>query len=97
MEKTIREKTIRGLLLLLVLTISGLAVTSTVAAQIPPPKDEPKMIDPGPPGGPPADAIVLFDGKDLSQWKAQDGGPAKWDVTDGVMVVKRGTGQISSK
>ena len=28
---------------------------------------EPKVIDPGPAGGPPSDAIVLFDGKDLSQ------------------------------
>jgi hypothetical protein len=90
MEKTIARRTIGGLLLLLVLA-------SPAIAQIPPPKDEPKMVDPGPPGGPPADAIILFDGKDLSQWKAQDGGPAKWDVTDGAMVVKRGTGQITSK
>jgi hypothetical protein len=41
---------------------------------------EPKVIDPGPVGGPPADAIVLFDGKDLSKWK--DG--EKWIVKDGV-------------
>ncbi len=30
---------------------------------------EPKVVDPGAAGGPPSDAIVLFDGKDLSQWK----------------------------
>ena len=40
---------------------------------------EPKAVDPGPVGGPPSDAIVLFDGKDLSQW---DGGE-KWIVKDG--------------
>ncbi len=40
---------------------------------------EPKVVDPGPPGGPPSDAIVLFDGKSLSQW---DGGE-KWPVQDG--------------
>jgi hypothetical protein len=38
------------------------------------------MVDPGPVGGPPEDAIVLFDGKDLSLW---DGGD-KWIVADGV-------------
>ena len=32
-----------------------------------PKKDpEPPVVDPGPVGGPPSDAIVLFDGKDLS-------------------------------
>jgi hypothetical protein len=40
---------------------------------------EPKVVDPGPPGGPPSDAIVLFDGKSLSEW---DGGE-KWPVHDG--------------
>lgn len=43
------------------------------------PWTEPKVVDPGPAGGPPSDAIVLFDGKDLSQW---DGGD-KWIVKDG--------------
>ena len=33
---------------------------------------EPKLVDPGPPGGVPADAIVLFDGKDMSDWKGGD-------------------------
>jgi hypothetical protein len=42
---------------------------------------EPKVVDPGPPGGPPSDALVLFDGKDLSQW---EGGP--WIIRDGYAV-----------
>ncbi len=58
----------------------------------------PKIVTPGPyPGkvAPPSDAIVLFDGKDLSKWKsAKDGGPAKWNVHDGVMTVEKGTGDI---
>ena len=61
--------------------------------EIPPPKEEPKVIDPGPP---PADAIVLFDGKDLSQWKSDKGGAAMWEVKDGVATVN-GTGSISTK
>jgi len=61
--------------------------------EVPPPKEEPKIIDAGPP---PADAIVLFDGKDLSQWKSDKGGPAMWDVKDGVATVN-GTGSISTK
>ena len=35
---------------------------------------------------PPSDAIALFDGKDLSQWRDKDGKPAPWKIEDGVMV-----------
>ena len=31
----------------------------------------------------PSDAIVLFDGKDLSAWESVKGGAAEWDVHDG--------------
>jgi hypothetical protein len=44
----------------------------------------------------PSDAIILFDGKDLSKWKGRDGGPAKWDVKDGAFTVKKRTGDIST-
>ena len=54
---------------------------------------EPKIVAPGPTGGPPSDAIVLFDGKDLSHWKGNSGGEAKWKVEDGVVTVN-GTGEI---
>lgn len=52
---------------------------------------EPKVIDPGPPGGPPSDAVVLFDGKDMSQWSNAD----KWIVRDGVVI--SGPGEVRSK
>src|SRR5262245_54656415 len=54
---------------------------------------EPKVIDPGPP---PSDAIILFDGKDLSKWKGERDGEAKWKVENGAMVVN-GTGSILTK
>jgi hypothetical protein len=43
------------------------------------------------PGKPPSDAIVLFDGKDLSAWKDAE----TWKVEDGAMVV--GSNYVESK
>ena len=57
---------------------------------------EPKAVEPGPIGGPPSDAIVLFNGRDLSQWKGENGGAAKWEVAEGCMTVN-GTGSILTK
>lgn len=58
---------------------------------------EPKIVSPGATAAePPADAIVLFDGKDLSQWVGKDGSPAKWEVKDGVATVNK-TGAITTK
>lgn len=54
---------------------------------------EPRGILAGPP---PSDAIVLFDGKNLSEWVDKKGGPAKWSVEDGVMTVTH-TGSIYTK
>jgi hypothetical protein len=40
---------------------------------------------------PPSDAIVLFNGKDLSQWRdKKTGGPAFWTVEDGAAVSAKG-------
>jgi hypothetical protein len=63
------------------------------AGEIPPPKDAPRVIEPGPP---PSDAIVLFNGKDLDQWNGAKGQPARWDIKDGVATVNS-TGAISTK
>ena len=74
------------------------ALRSRAVTQIPEPKEEPKIIDPGDPTHAPSDAIVLFNGKDLSNWTSvKDNGPAMWDIKDGAMVVKAGTGAIRSK
>ena len=62
------------------------------------PATEPKVVTPGAQvGAAPSDAVVLFDGKDLSQWTSiRTAGPAEWDVQDGYLQVKRGKGDIVS-
>lgn len=45
----------------------------------------------------PSDAIVLFDGSDLSAWENSQGGPAEWTVADGVMTVDKSKGDIRTK
>lgn len=45
----------------------------------------------------PSDAIVLFDGKDLSKWENTKGGPAEWKVKDGVITVDKSKGDIQTK
>ena len=63
-------------------------------------RPRPPVVDPGPerpPVAPPADAVVLFDGKDLEQWQAENGGAAKWVVRDGFLEVAPHTGAIQTK
>ena len=60
----------------------------------------PPVVTPGIPstddqvGKAPSDAVVLFDGKDISQWVAMDGSPTKWIVKDGYMECVRGSGYV---
>ncbi len=49
------------------------------------------------PGRPPSDAVVLFDGKDLSHWSHKDGSPAKWKVEQGYAEVVAKTGNIYTR
>ncbi len=49
------------------------------------------------PGGPPSDAIVLFDGHNLGQFESQNGGAVPWQVGDGYFEVKPGSGSIQTK
>ena len=54
----------------------------------------PEIVTPGNLYSPPSDAIVLFDGTDLSQWSsAASGEESEWIVNDdGSMTVKKGSG-----
>jgi hypothetical protein len=85
------------------------ALTALLAAQTPAgPRPEetevwsPKVpvVTPGAytPAPAPSDAIVLFDGKDLSQWATvKDGSPARWNVHDGIVTVEKSSGNIQTK
>jgi hypothetical protein len=59
----------------------------------------PPVIEPGTestqsePGKAPSDAIILFDGTDLSEWTDTKGEPTKWIMGDGV----KGSGYTQSK
>jgi hypothetical protein len=59
----------------------------------------PRVVAPGRTDAvPPSDAIVLFDGRDLSEWVAtRDKSPARWQVADGVMTVNKSAGNIETK
>lgn len=75
-----------------VLAVFGLTTFVVHAAQVVEYKSgiiwpEPAKVDPGPVGGPPSDALVLFDGKDLSQWN----GGENWEIKDGFAVAQKNT------
>ena len=60
-----------------------------------PDRPAPKRVDPGNAGAPvpaPADAIVLFDGKDLSQWA-----PTDWKVVDGCIEAVGGSNLVTKQ
>jgi hypothetical protein len=60
----------------------------------------PPVVDPGPAGPPapaPSDAVVLFDGRDLSKWTDASGGPARWKVEGGYVEVVAKTGSMLTK
>ena len=59
----------------------------------------PAVVRPAPdrgPVAPPSDAVVLFDGRSLEQWRSTDsaGSRARWKVENGYMEVVGGTGGI---
>ena len=64
----------------------------------PAPKTEPPVVTPGKNNSdPPSDAIVLFNGQNLSRWQSADTTAAKWKVVDGYAEVTPGTGDIQTR
>lgn len=92
----------KSFLLFVVATVSVLSVMAQEKAK---PQDTefytpvPKVVSPGAKSGDaPSDAIILFDGKNLDEWKSVDSdGAAKWDVKNGAFTVNKSTGNIETK
>ena len=60
-------------------------------------RPQPKVITPGSkPGDAPSDAIVLFDGKDLSKFKKNPDGKPNWTVQGGAAISVKGSGYLES-
>jgi hypothetical protein len=71
-----------------------------------PARPHPRMVTPASePGGPPSDAVVLFDGHDMSHWTshassithAGSQGAPEWKLADGYMESVPHTGDIATK
>jgi len=66
-------------------------------------RPQPAAIDPGTAstqaaaGRAPSDAVVLFDGRNLSRWQHQDGGAPKWKLGDGFFEVVPGSGYLYTR
>jgi hypothetical protein len=90
-----------GLRFAVAATVIGATALSAQAPEASPPypapKNAPPVVTPGKTNAdPPSDAVVLFNGKDLSHWRTDNGGPAQWIVRDGYMEVRPGAGGIAS-
>ncbi len=83
-------------------------VTAGAAGQIPnldawqvhdPDRPQPPIVEPAGISAlpPPSDAVVLFDGTNLSMWEHNNGDEASWHVRDGYMEVRRASGAIRTK
>jgi len=99
--------------LIVLIALGALAMTDPATAQSQnerdpvywdvhdPDRPTPPVVDPGPapskPAPVPEDAVVLFDGTDLSAWEQPDGSSAGWSVQDGAMVVEPESGSIQTK
>jgi hypothetical protein len=93
--------------LILLFSALSFSFTSMVQGQLPTgwkahdlKRPLPEVVSPGEnnlPAKPPGDAVVLFDGSDLSQWVDSEGKPSRWKIVDGAMESVSGAGYIYTK
>jgi hypothetical protein len=93
--------------MLLAVTALIIAARPVLAQQPRAPKPEqtevweptPATVTPGlTDAAPPSDAVVLFDGNDLSEWvSTQDKTPAQWVVAGGILTVNKAAGNIETR
>jgi hypothetical protein len=82
--------------------LGGIMLAVSANAQLPPPEAT-EQWEPVPPvvsinaAGIPDDAIILFDGTDLSAWEPVKEGSTGWKIEDGAMVVVPGSGDLRTR
>jgi len=85
------------------LIISFLIISVTMQAQRPEHEvtdvwePVPPVVTPGLGTAPPSDAIVIFDGTSLDNWVDGNGNTPQWELKNGIMTVKPGTGDIRTR
>jgi len=84
--------------LLCLFSLACLCAVPTLLARQENQGPQPRVVDPGSATVAPSDAVVLFDGKDVSHWvREKDGQPCRCTVEDGAMACLTGVGDIVSK
>ncbi|MCO6497872.1 MAG: DUF1080 domain-containing protein [Chitinophagaceae bacterium] len=91
--------------LIIAFLATGVAVNAFAQVKMKPEETEvwnpvPQVVTPGDSySKPPSDAVVLFDGKDLSKWESTNrpGKAAGWKVHDGILTVDKKAGNIQTK
>ncbi|MGO1243657.1 MAG: 3-keto-disaccharide hydrolase [Sphingobacterium sp.] len=85
-------------------TLAAIFMSSCAIAQTDFKPEDTEFYSPKPPvvsitSGVPSDAIALFNGSNLDQWKSsnENGGPAAWTIENNALVVKPGAGGIETK
>ena len=92
----------RNTLSLFILLVLIIASQGTTQAQGDPKLTEvwtpvPPIVNPGNKYHPPSDAIILFDGSSLEAWTNYKNEAPAWEVKDGILTVKPGSGPIKTK
>jgi hypothetical protein len=83
--------------LIFLCTLGCLSAACVIGQTKEQPHAEPRVVTPGTGTAAPSDAIVLFDGKDFSQWESTNGGEVKWKIENGAMIVTEKSGNIQTK
>src|SRR6187549_511177 len=87
----------------IILIVQALFLFITLQAQTDPKltevwQPEPKIIQPGKtPQDAPSDAIVLFNGKDFSEWVKGNNEKPGWKLEEDAMTVQKNSGEIKTK
>ena len=82
---SIQQSFVLGLLLVSATPVFAAEANKTAPVAAKTEAPQPAVVDPGTRGSVPSDAIVLFDGKDLSKFRGERTPEPKWKVENGVM------------